>query len=69
MKRCIQKVANKEDLTTSEAEKVIYKIFNDATDAQIGAFLMALKMKGETADEIIGFVKGMKSAANIISPQ
>ncbi|MCD4703012.1 MAG: anthranilate phosphoribosyltransferase [Methanosarcinaceae archaeon] len=68
MKRCIQKVANNEDLTTSEAEKAISKIFNEATDAQIGAFLMALKMKGETADEITGFAKGMKDVANVIYP-
>ena len=69
MKSYIQKLSEHQDLTTEEAEDAISKIFNDATDAQIAAFLIALKMKGETPDEIAGLAKGMKKAANIISPQ
>ncbi|MBN1133841.1 MAG: anthranilate phosphoribosyltransferase [Methanosarcinaceae archaeon] len=68
MKSCIQKISEGKDLKITEAEKAITKIFNSATDAQIGAFLMALKMKGETPYEIAGFVKGMKKAANLIYP-
>lgn len=69
MKSYIQKLSEHQDLTTEEAEDAIKKIFNEATDAQIAAFLIALKMKGETPDEIAGLAKGMKKAANIISPQ
>jgi anthranilate phosphoribosyltransferase len=68
MKSCIQKISEGQDLKITEAEKAIAKIFNGATDAQIGAFLMALKIKGETPYEIAGFAKGMKKAANLIYP-
>ncbi len=37
-----------------------------ATDAQIGAFLMALRLRGETADEICGAVRAMREAATAI---
>jgi anthranilate phosphoribosyltransferase len=39
----------------------------EATDAQIGAFLIALRMKGETVDEITGMVDTMMAAAAPIS--
>ncbi|HEX7576360.1 MAG TPA: anthranilate phosphoribosyltransferase, partial [Candidatus Methanoperedens sp.] len=47
----------------------ISKIFTEATDAQIAAFLTAMKMKGETPAEIAGLARGMKKAANIINPK
>lgn len=69
MKEYIQKLVQNQNLTTEEAENAIYKIFTDATDAQIAAFLTALKMKGETPEEIAGLARGMKKAANIINPK
>src|SRR5660397_25386 len=69
MKEYIQKLIQKHDLTTEEAEIAISKIFTDATDAQIAAFLTAMKMKGETPAEIAGLARGMKKAANIINPK
>ncbi len=69
MKEYIQKLVQNQSLTTEEAENAIYKIFTDATDAQISAFLTALKMKGETPEEIAGLARGMKKAANIINPK
>ncbi len=69
MKEYIQKLVQNQSLTTEEAENAIYKIFTDATDAQIAAFLTALKMKGETPEEIAGLARGMKKAANIINPK
>jgi len=69
MKEYIQKLIQKQDLTTEEAEIAISKIFTDATDAQIAAFLTAMKMKGETPAEIAGLARGMKKAANIINPK
>lgn len=45
-------------------ERVMTEIMSErTTSAQIGAFLIALKMKGEKADEIYGGVKGMLSKA------
>jgi anthranilate phosphoribosyltransferase len=69
MKDYIKKVSEKQNLTITEAEDAITKIFTEATDAQIGGLLIALKMKGETTDEIAGFASGMKKAANTINPK
>lgn len=69
MKDYIQKLLQKQSLTTQEAQFAISKIFTDATDAQIAAFLTALKIKGETPAEIAGLAMGMKKAANIINPR
>jgi len=69
MKDYINKLIQKQSLTADEAENAISKIFSEATDAQIAAFLTALKMKGETPDEIAGMARGMKKAANIINPK
>jgi anthranilate phosphoribosyltransferase len=69
MKEYIQKLIQKQSLTTEEAEIAISKIFTQATDAQIAAFLTAMKMKGETPAEIAGLARGMKKAANIINPK
>lgn len=69
MKEYIQKLTQNQSLKSEEAETAISKIFTEATDAQIAAFLTALKMKGETPDEIAGLARGMKKAANIINPR
>ena len=69
MKEYLQKLIQKQSLTADEAENAISKIFSEATDAQIAAFLTALKMKGETPEEIAGLARGMKKAANIINPK
>lgn len=68
MKEYIQKLIQNQNLTADEAESAITSIFTEATDAQIAAFLTALKIKGETPDEIAGFARGMKHAARTISP-
>ena len=39
----------------------------DATPAQIGAFLMALRIRGETVDEITGAVRIMRAKAVAVS--
>ncbi len=69
MKEYIQKLIQNQSLTSEEAEIAISKIFTDATDAQIAAFLTALKLKGETPAEIAGLARGMKKAANLIRPK
>ncbi len=49
-------------LQEEEAEAVMHQIMTGgATDAQIGAYLMALRMKGETHDEITGSARAMRS--------
>ncbi|WP_135613171.1 anthranilate phosphoribosyltransferase [Methanococcoides sp. AM1] len=68
MKYYLQKLVDGYDLTMAEAEAAMEQIFESATDTQIGAFVMAMKMKGETSDEIAGFAKAMLKVANMISP-
>lgn len=51
-------------LQAEEAESVMNQIMRgEATEAQIGAYLMALRMKGETQDEIVGSARAMRSNA------
>lgn len=52
-------------LQAEEAENVMNQIMRgEATDAQIGAYLMALRMKGETQDEITGSARAMRANAH-----
>jgi anthranilate phosphoribosyltransferase len=61
MKSFIAKVVNREDLSIEEAGAAMGVIMEgNATPAQIGAFAVALNMKGETADEIAGFAQVMR---------
>ncbi len=69
MKTYIKKISERENLNIQEAEDAITKIFTEATDAQIAGLLVALKMKGETSEEIAGFAIGMKKVANMIEPE
>jgi len=51
----------RKNLKQIESYEVAYQIMNgNATDAQIASILTGLKMKGETTDEIYGFVKAMR---------
>src|SRR5437879_12726873 len=60
----IQKLAERENLTEPEARASMEEIMaGQATDAQIAGFLMALRMKGETAPELIGFARVMRERA------
>ncbi len=45
------------------------EIFSSATDAQIGALLIALRMKGESIPEIAGFARKMRGSAVCIRPK
>ena len=53
------------DLRVGEAEAVMRQIMSgEATEAQIGAYLMGLRIKGETPDEITGSARAMRDAAH-----
>ena len=63
----IAKVIDGEDLTRGEIVAVMDQIMSGkATEAQIGAFLVALRLKGETVDEIVGAVEVMREKATPI---
>lgn len=58
----LQRVIDGNDLTAAEAEKAMDLIMSgQATPAQIGAYLIALRMKGETIDEITGSARAMRA--------
>jgi len=59
----IRKVMGREDLTFDEAHKVMGQIMQGlCSDAQIGAYLVALQMKGEKPEEIAGSALAMREA-------
>ena len=61
IKRAVQQVLLGHDLKTDEMRKVMTQIMSGkATDAQIGGFLVGLRIKGETVDEIIGAAQIMR---------
>jgi anthranilate phosphoribosyltransferase len=68
MQEYIRRVADGEDLTVGEAREAARLVFEEATEAQIGALLAALRAKGETEAEIAGFAQGMRDAARTIDP-
>ena len=64
IKEAISYLISGRSLTTEEAASVMEEIMQgDATPAQIGAFVTALRIKGETVDEIVGLAKTMRAKA------
>jgi anthranilate phosphoribosyltransferase len=64
LKPFIAKALKREDLTAAQAEEAMHVIMTgQATPAQIGAYLVALRMKGETVDEITGSARAMRANA------
>jgi len=67
-KKAISKVVSGTHLSGEEAIAVMDCIMSGkATDAQIGAFITALRIKGETVDEITGFAKVMRQKATPVT--
>ena len=67
IKDAIAKVTDRADLSEKEAEGVMLEIMDGAaTPAQIAAYLMGLRMKGETVDEIAGSARAMRARATRI---
>jgi anthranilate phosphoribosyltransferase len=64
IKEAIAKAVSKIDLTEAEAEAVMREIMQgEATDAQIASYITALRMKGETVEEITGSARVMREKA------
>ena len=60
----IQKMIERVDLTEAEARQAMEEIMSgQSTDAQIAGFLTALRMKGETSQELVGFAGVMREKA------
>jgi len=64
LKPYIAKAIQNQDLTAAEAEEAMNIIMTgQATQAQIGGYLVALRMKGETVEEITGSARAMRANA------
>jgi len=64
LQEALNLVIENKDLTQDQAAEIAGILMRgEATQAQIGGFLVALRMKGETVDEIAGFVRAMRENA------
>jgi anthranilate phosphoribosyltransferase len=65
----LQRVVSRENLTPSDAHQAMLAILGgESSTAQIAAFLIALRMKGETAEELLGFARAMREKATRVDP-
>lgn len=70
IREAIAKLNKREDLTYKEAKAVMEEMMDgSATHAQMGGFLMALSMQGETIEEITAFANVMRDKGVKIKPE
>jgi anthranilate phosphoribosyltransferase len=70
MQALLARLLDGHDLTREEAREAMNTIMSgEATPAQIGGFLVALRLKGETADEIAGCAEAMRAHVLGVRPQ
>jgi anthranilate phosphoribosyltransferase len=63
------RLVEEQHLSAADAEAAMQIVLRgEASHAQIAAFLIALKMKGETVDELVGFARAMRAMAVPVSP-
>jgi len=66
----IKKAVDRQNLSAEEAESVLDQIMTgQCTDAQIASLLTALRMKGETVEELTGFARVMRRKAAAVRPR
>lgn len=70
LKNAIRLLIEGKNLSEDEITEALHHIMEgNATQAQIGSFLTALRMKGETIEEITSCVRVMREKADMITPQ
>jgi len=66
--RAIDALAQRRDLSADETAEVLYQIMHgEASETQIAGFLIALRTKGETVDELTGLARTMRELAAHVS--
>jgi anthranilate phosphoribosyltransferase len=69
IQQALARLLDGHDLSRAEAREVMDQIMRgDATPGQIGGFLVALRLKGETADEISGCAEAMRAHVLPVKP-
>ena len=64
LKDYLSQAISGQDLSREDARSAMQVIMSgQASEAQIGAFLTAMRMKGETSMEVAGFAETMRSQA------
>jgi anthranilate phosphoribosyltransferase len=61
LKVAIEKLLLQENLSIEESKFAIHEVLTDANPFQITAFLMLMRAKGETVDELLGIIEEMRS--------
>jgi len=70
IQQALARLLDGHDLSREEARGVMSSIMNgETTHAQIAGFLVALRLKGETADEIAGFAEAIRGCGLTVSPK
>src|SRR5512132_3270379 len=70
IQQALQRVLDGHDLSRDESRDVMHQIMEGAaTPAQIGGFLVALRAKGETPDEIAGCAEAMRAHVLAVKPR
>ena len=70
IQQALQQVLDGRDLSRDDTREVMGEIMaGEATPAQIGGFLVALRAKGETADEIAGCAEAMRAHVLPVHPE
>ncbi len=70
IQRALARLLDGHDLSRTEAREVMNEVMEgDATSAQIGGLLVALRLKGETVDEIAGRAEAMRAHVLAVRPK
>ena len=70
VQQALARLLDGHDLSREEARTVMNEVMEgDATQAQIGGLLVALRLKGETADEIAGCAEAMRAHVLAVKPK
>ncbi len=66
----LMRLVEEQHLSAADAEAAMQIVLRgEASHAQIAAFLIALKMKGETVDELVGFARALRAMAVPVRPE
>src|SRR5258708_29935003 len=66
----LHQVAERRDLNAADAQAAMQIVLaGEASQAQIAGFLVALRMKGESVSELVGFARAMRQAARRVESE